>query len=107
MQSRMETFYCGPGRKVLYKTGIGAIMESSADTWADFKSRRKLEVPAHRATFLLDYYNRRGDLSDTIFLDDTGYAAITGEKVKTEAQYRKIDSDYWRKTKAERQKQAA
>lgn len=95
MESRMETFYCGPRRKVLYKTGVGAIFRSNAETWADFRSRRKLEVPSHRATFLLDYYNRHGDLAGTIYLDNAGYTAITGERVKTEAQYRKIDADYW------------
>lgn len=98
--SRMETFYCGDGT-VLYKTCIGCIADTPAETWRLFNNARQAAVPRERATFLLDYYNRHGDLAGTIFLDAFGYAAITNEPVLTEAQYAKIDRDYWRKAQKE------
>lgn len=77
------------------KTGVGAAMESNEDTWRAFRSAKRLEVPVEDAAFLLDYYNRNGDLADTISLSSTGFAQITGERVLTEDQYREIDSSYW------------
>lgn len=85
------------------QTGVGAAMHSNAATWAAFQSYRKFEVSKDRARFLLDYHNGKGDLGDTILLDEGGFVAISGEKVKTDAEYRKIDEDYW----AEVRKRAA
>lgn len=76
-------------------TNVGAAMDSNKATWAAFNSYRHLEVERDQATFLLDYYNAKGDLSDTIRLDATGFSAVTGEKPKTEAAYHRIDANYW------------
>lgn len=76
-------------------TGVGAAFATNAETWAQFKECQKLEVPRDNATFLLDYYNAKGDLAGTIFLDDATYAHIANEPVLSAAAYRKIDRDYW------------
>jgi len=78
------------------QTGVGAAMETNAETWAAFNRHRAAEVPKGHARFLLDYYNAKGDLADTIRLDATAFETITGEKVKTDAEYRRIDEKYWR-----------
>lgn len=83
------------------QTGVGAAMKTNALTWAAFKSYRWLEVPKDRAKFLLDYHNAKGDLADTILLDAAGFEAISNEKVKTDAAYRKIDAAYWAKARKE------
>lgn len=105
--SRMEMIYVASDGYAL-KAGVGAAMETNAMTWAAFNSYRHLEAPKDRALilkgrplFLLDYYNAKGDLADTIRLDATGFEAISGEKIKAEAEYRKIDADYWAKARAE------
>lgn len=77
------------------QTGIGASMETNAETWAAFNRYRAAEVPKGHARFLLDYYNVKGDLADTIRLDATAFEAVTGEKVKTDTEYRQIDEKYW------------
>jgi hypothetical protein len=76
-------------------TNVGAAMGSNAATWAAFRSYRFFDVGKDRAQFLLDYHNAKGDLAGTIFLDAAGFIAISGEKPKTDADYRQIDADYW------------
>lgn len=93
-QSYMQMIYIdsdNDGRQ----TGVGAAMDTNALTWAAFNSYRHLEVSQDRARFVLDYYNAKGDLADTILLDAVGFEAISNETVKTDAEYRKIDADYW------------
>lgn len=77
------------------QTNVGAAMDTDAQTWAAFKSYRHMDVGSERAAFLLDYYNRKGDLADTICLDVAGFESITNEKAKTNAEYVQIDEDYW------------
>lgn len=76
-------------------TNVGAAMDTDGATWAAFKRHRRHAVPYDKARFLLDYYNGKGDLSDTIALDVAGFEAITGKKARSEAEYRQIDADYW------------
>lgn len=96
MESRMEMIYVGrPEDDACYKTGVGAIFDTNAETYAAFKSAKPIGVPIKEATFLLNYYNRNGDLSDTIGLTAEGYTYITGEKVLSEHQYQEIDDRYW------------
>lgn len=78
------------------QTGVGAAMGTNAETWAAFNRHRAAEVPMDKARFLLDYYNAKGDLAGTILLDSAAFGAITGEKIKTDAEYRQIDEEYWR-----------
>lgn len=94
MESRMEIIYVGNGDQG-YKTGIGAIFETPRATWDAFCSARKIAVPLKTAPFLLDYYNRKGDLNLTIGLDEAGFELITGEKAKTAAEYAEIDARIW------------
>lgn len=82
-------------------TNVRAAMMTNAKTLAAFRSYRHLEVGKDEAEFLLDYYNRDGDLADTILLDAKGFEAISGEKRKSAAAYRKIDREYWAKARAE------
>lgn len=101
MMSYMQMIYIdddGDARQ----TKVGAAMATNALTWAAFNSYRQLEVPSSNARFLLDYYNAKGDLGDTILLDAARYEAITGEKVKTDAEYRAIDAAYWAAAREER-----
>lgn len=93
MESRMEMIYVG--NDTGYKTGVGAIFDTNAETYAAFRSAKRLDVGTKDAVFLLDYYNRKGDLADTIGLSASGYERITGEKALTEAQYREIDTKHW------------
>jgi len=93
--SYMEMIFIDSDDQAL-KTGVGAAMDTAAATWAAFRSYRRFAVDKDSATFLLDYYNKRGDLADTICLDDDGFVAITGERPKDEAQYRAVDDQYWR-----------
>lgn len=81
------------------KTGVGAKMETQAKTWAAFNSARRLEVPSDKAEFLLDYYNRFGNLCDTILLSRAGFEEISREVAKSDDEYRKIDTEYWAKEK--------
>jgi hypothetical protein len=92
--SRMEMIYIDSDRQAR-KTGVGAIMDTPEQTWSAFRSARRLEVPMEDAAFLLDYYNRKGDLSDTIAISREAYTRITGEPVLSEQEYREIDRAFW------------
>lgn len=95
MRSRMEMHFIdshGQARK----TGVGAVMDTDAETYAAFLSAKRLDVDGQKADFLLDYYNRRGDLSDTIGITCASFERITGRPVLSEAEYLKIDADFWR-----------
>lgn len=100
MQSYMEMIAIDSDDQARH-TNVGAAMDSNKATWAAFQSYRHLDVGADCAQFLLDYHNAKGNLADTIRLDATGFKTITGEEPKAEADYRKIDEDYWAQTIAE------
>lgn len=99
-KSYMEMIYID-GQDQARKTGVGAMMETDEATWQDFRSRKGLAVPIKDARFLLDYYNRRGDLAATIPLSEEGFRAITGEPAKNEADYLETDRAYWSDLRAE------
>lgn len=94
MGSYMEMLYIGKRDHAL-KTGVGAAMESDLETWAAFRSAKRIGVPIKDAEYLLDYYNRQGDLSETIGLTREGYERISGEIAKSEAEYQGIDAAFW------------
>jgi hypothetical protein len=98
MMSYMQMIYIDSTDNA-WHTGVGAAMETNRETRTAFNRHRHFDVPKERATFLLDYYNAKGDLCETIFLDDAGFGAITGEPVKTEAEYCRIDEKYWAETR--------
>ena len=93
MQSKMEMIYVGNGKG--YKTGVGAIFETNAATYAAFRAAKPLDVGLDDAVFLLDYYNRKGDLAGSIGLSPDGFEEIVGEAAPTEAQCKKFDTQYW------------
>ena len=95
MASFMEMIFIDPADDNARMTDMAMALESDAATWRAFQSYRRFDVGADRATFLLDYHNRKGDIADTIRLDDGGFTAITGQEPKAAAVYRKIDRDYW------------
>jgi hypothetical protein len=92
--SYMEMIYIDSDNLARH-TNVRTAMDTNALTWAAFNRYRSYDVPPEKACFLLDYHNAKGDLGDTICLDATGFEAITGQKTKTDAEYRKIDDDYW------------
>lgn len=96
IRSEMEMIYVCKGPNA-YKTGIGAIFDTNAATFDAFKSAKKIGVPLQDAEFLLDYYNRRGELSDTVGLSRSGFEYITGEKAKSESEYAEVDREHWAK----------
>lgn len=79
------------------QTNVRAAMESNEATWKAFRSAKQLDVPAGEAKFLLDYYNRNGDLADTIGLSEASYKRITGHPVLSDAEYREIDREFWQR----------
>ena len=94
MQSRMEMIYIdsdGHARQ----TGVGAIFDSNAETFAAFRSAKPRDIGSERAEFLLDYYNRRGDLSDTIGITRVDFERISGMRALSDAEYRAIDAAHW------------
>ncbi|MDV7248906.1 hypothetical protein [Xanthomonas hortorum] len=98
MSSYMEMFYVDSTQQVR-KTGLGVALESDAETKAAFETYRKHQVAWEGATFLLDYRDAEGDLTDTIALDAAGFKAITGEQPKSEEDYRRTDQQFWRNVK--------
>lgn len=102
MKSYMEMIYIDSNDNARH-TNVGAAMDSNAATWAAFQSYRRFEVGEDRAQFLLDYHNAKGYLGGTIRLDAGGFTAISGERLKSDAAYRKIDDDYWAEARAARQ----
>lgn len=98
--SRMEMIFIDTDGQAR-KTGIGAIMDTPLETWLAFLSAKSLEVSAERAQFIIDYYNRAGELSDSIRIDAAGFRQITGEDPKSDAEYRQIDRDFWRDVRAQ------
>lgn len=84
------------------QTGLRRSLDTDAATWAEFRSYRRFGVDIKIACFLLDYHNRKGDLGDTIAIDRSGFRAITGQNPQTDAQYRRIDNDFWNEVRASR-----
>ncbi len=77
------------------KTGVGAEFETQQRTWDAFKSAKLIAVPPERATFAIDYFNRNGDLTNTIHIDDVGFLRITGRAPESAAFYRAHDAAHW------------
>ena len=103
-ESYMEMLFVGDGCQGA-KTFVGCVCETNAETWRAFQAARKeyaVETQSDECAFILDYYNRRGDLADSFGLTKAGFRAITGTQPKTRAQYEKIDRDYWNKARSER-----
>lgn len=92
--SFIELIYIDNGNDAR-QTGLRRALETDAKTWAEFQSYRRHGVDIKKARFLIDYHNARGDLGSTIAIDADGFRAITGQDPKTDAEYCKIDADYW------------
>jgi hypothetical protein len=99
MSSFMEILYID-SEDLARKTSMENAAGSNAETLARFRSFRIYAVDIKTARFLLDYHNAKGDLSDTIPLDERGFAAITGQRPKSDAEYQKIDTQYWNDVRA-------
>lgn len=93
-QSFMEFIYiddAGDARQ----TNLRLSLNSNAATLAEFRRFRRYGVDIKQARFLLDYHNASGDMSDTIAVDAAGLTAITGQQPKPDAEYVKLDADFW------------
>lgn len=93
-KSFMELIYIDSDDQAC-QTNLAYSADSNAATWAEFQRYRRYAVDIKVAKFLLDYHNGKGDLADTIAIDFEGFTAITGRHPKTEAEYRKIDNEFW------------
>ena len=100
MTSYMQMIYIDSDGDARH-TGVGAAMTTNAATRKAFLSLRPLGVHVDQAAFLCDYHDRRGDLVDTIAIRREDFTRITGEPVKSDAEYRRIDADYWREAREE------
>jgi|SRR6185312_4485530 len=87
-------------------TNLELELSTNAETWAAFNGFRKFAVPSGQSKFVLDYHTDRG-LVDTIPIDRGGFIAITGRQPKSDAEYVKIDEDYWAAARKEHDKQKA
>lgn len=81
------------------QTDMRRALETDAGTWAAFRRYKRYSVDLKEAMFLLDYYNRSGDLADTIAIDAAGFTAITGHHPKDDSAYRQIDRDFWKEVR--------
>lgn len=99
MQSYMEIIYID-SEDLARHTDMRKACATNAITLSTFRAYRRFEVDIKSARFLLDYHNARGDLSDTIPIDATGFRAITGNEPKSETAYRKMDADFWEEVRA-------
>lgn len=99
-RSRIEIVYIASDDNAR-KTDMAHEGKSNAETWATFKSFRRYAADIKSARFLLDYYNAKGDLADTIPIGAEGFTAITGQRPKSEAEYGKIDDRYWDAARSE------
>lgn len=100
--SLMEMIYIDSDRQAR-KTNVGAIMDTPMETWLAFLSAKRLDVGLEGGEFLLDYYNRKGDLADTIALSRRSFERITGQKALTDAEYREIDRAFWSELSAQKE----
>lgn len=94
MRSYMELIFID-GEDLARKTDMQAARSTNAATWAAFNSYRRFAVDIKEAQFLLDYYNSKGDLADTIAITADGFTALTGRTPETEAHYCKVDRTFW------------
>jgi hypothetical protein len=101
MESRMEFVFVGDGCQAS-KTGVGCIMKSNAATWRFFRMAKRFHaVDINTSDFILDYYNSKGDLADSIGINRHGFRAITGEVPQERAYYEAFDKAYWNKVRSE------
>lgn len=87
-------------------TGVGAAMKTDAETRSAFEAVRPRSVAFDKAAFLLDLHDGNGDLVDTLAISKEDFPGITGEAVKSDADYRRIDEQYWAKVRREYAKAA-
>jgi hypothetical protein len=76
-------------------TNVGVAMNSNSETRHAFEALRPLSVDFAMADFLLDLHDANGDLVDTLAIRKEDFPIITGEVVKSDADYRRIDRQYW------------
>lgn len=99
MDCHMEMIYLDSGNNAR-KTGMIHALGTDDETVARFEAHKALEVERNHAKFLLDLYDASGDIIDTIYLDASGFQAVTGEKPKNDAAYRRTDDAYWTRAQA-------
>lgn len=84
-----------------YKTGVGAIGKTDAETTQLFNAAKALEDHSSDEGFLLDLLNDSGEVVDTVPLSRSGFEKISGEKSKAADEYREFDKAFWSGVKAE------
>lgn len=77
------------------KTRVGAEYDTDYLTLLAFRSTKRLAVPIETAQFILDYYDTNEDLVDSVALSAEGFRFVTGQEPLTEADYLRIDAEYW------------
>jgi hypothetical protein len=93
-QSFMEMIYIDKEDNAR-QTGLRRSAETNAATLAEFRRWRLFGVDIKQARFLLDYHNAKGDLSDTIALDEAGFRSVTGLEPGDDEHYQAVDIRFW------------
>lgn len=94
MSAYMEMIYIDSDHQAR-KTRLGAIFDTDYLTLLAFRSTKRLAVPIETAKFILDCYDENEDLVDSVALSAAGFREITGQEPLTEADYRRIDAEFW------------
>jgi hypothetical protein len=88
-----------------YKTGLSATFDSEIKALQSFNFLKSFEVEKNQAKFMIDFYDKNGDLNDTILIDLKGFRSITDRDIKSTQHYKHCDKKYWIKQKAIYQKE--
>lgn len=100
MPSFMELIYID-SEDLARQTNLRLALDTDGATWAKFRSLRWYGVDIKAARFLIDYHKANGDTAHTIGIDSDGFRAITGLEPLSDAEYRRIDSDFWDEVRSE------
>lgn len=106
MSAYMEMIYID-SKNQARKTRVGAEFDTDHLTFVAFQSTKRLAVPMETAQFILDYYDPNGDLVDSVPLSAAGFRFITKTEPLTEADYLRIDAEYWAEVREVRKARAA
>lgn len=79
-------------------TGVGAMMGTDSETTAAFESVRSSEVDIKAARFILDLHESNGDIVDSIAITASTFSGVSGEAVKSDAEYVAYDNEQNRET---------
>ena len=108
MKPHLEFIYTTADGKYAYKTSDDGMIfqgDTYAATLSLWNAAQRFAMDARmlkgQPCMMLDFYNSRGDIKNTIFLSLQGYQDLTGKKALTRAEYKALDKRYWARVNAE------